>query len=168
MRAEKRDFLEKKMGPAIRGRLERHGQIILTASGQSMFPYIRQNDLCTFSSLKDDNDLKKGNIVLYQHQSGRLIAHRFFKKIMDSQERVCYLIKGDSNIYPDSPVYPDQLLGILTDIRMISHRIRFSHFFDRTWNRLILGLPFLSWTVHKYLGLRRRAAGLLQINQEKS
>lgn len=168
MNVERTDLFEKKIGPAIRQRLYQHGQIKLTANGQSMFPFIREGDICSFSSLNEESDLKKGSIVLYQSDSGRLIAHRLIGKADNREKSLYWLIKGDSNIFADPPVYPGQLLGILTDIRLNRHRVRLSHIFNPVWTALILNLPRLSWCVHKYLGLRRRAALKFGVSLKKT
>ncbi|WP_157800178.1 S24/S26 family peptidase [Sporolactobacillus pectinivorans] len=161
---EHRRLSEKKIASAIRDELNRHGQMILTANGQSMFPYIQQSDICTFSRLEKDSALKRGCIVLYQNDSGRLIAHRYLRTNVSPDGWEYFLIKGDSNLYPDPPVAPGQLIGVLTGMKAAKHRLRISHLSDRAWCRMILDVPRLSWLINKYLNLRSRAKKKITID----
>lgn len=153
--------LDQRVSLAIRQVIDRYGRVLLSSRGQSMFPYIREGDNCTFLA-RDAGFLKRGDIVLYQAPSGVLIAHRFLGTQRDAFGLIVYIVKGDSNLKPDPPVYPGQIIGIMTKIEPASHKFRLSHIFHRTWCRLVLDFPLTSKCVNKYLVLRNRLAMTLK------
>lgn len=153
--------LDQRISLAIRQVMDRDGRVLLSSRGQSMFPYIQEGDNCTFLA-RDAGLLKRGDVVLYQAPSGMLIAHRFLRLQRDVFGLTTYIIKGDSNLNPDPPVYAEQMIGILTKIEPVRRKIRLSHIFRSTWRSLVLNFSLMSRSLNRYLTMRNRAAGVFR------
>lgn len=149
------------IGDAVRRQIQEKQQVILTAHGQSMFPYIQQGDRCTFIDW-NTADLKKGDVVLYQSQTGTLIAHRLLADKRDELSHLFYIIKGDTNLKSDPPVYPNQIIGVLAHIKPSRRVIRISHLFYRIWCPFVLRISFASRLLNKYLTFRNRISKKLR------
>ncbi|MBD2848642.1 hypothetical protein IDH44_26020 [Paenibacillus sp. IB182496] len=98
----------------VRALLARQGHVDLPASGQSMYPYIRDGQLCRFVLL--DGPPRRGQVLLLATADGRLVGHRYWRRTQLGAD-VRYICRGDSNRLPDAPVAPDQVLGRLLWIR---------------------------------------------------
>ena len=94
--------------------LKRDGFIQLPALGDSMFPLIRQDDLCQFAVCEPAR-LKKGEVVLFYSRTGQLVAHRFYHK-KDIEGIPYFVFKGDTNLGFDFPIQANQIVGKLTII----------------------------------------------------
>ncbi len=119
--------------------------------GYSMFPTIRQGDVCQFAPI--DDQLLVGDILLFQSDEGTLIGHRLIR-IIRSQDDTNFECKGDTNKYPDLIVTRDQLLGKLDMIRRTNRRgksitIQANYYAFRAWGKVMLRLPFLSSSLRK-------------------
>ncbi|WKB35476.1 hypothetical protein QS257_18385 [Terrilactibacillus sp. S3-3] len=73
----------------IQRTVEKNGRIELPAHGQSMYPFIRKDDLCTFAACPASS-LKQGDIALYIAKNGRLIAHRFIRPIFQVHQNCLF------------------------------------------------------------------------------
>lgn len=140
---------------AMSQQMAEKGQVRLIAHGQSMFPYIQQGDACTFSE-PNQRMMKKGNILLYQDSQGKFIAHRLLRLQKDDTGHPSYLLKGDTNLEPDLTVYPEQVIGILTELTKLRHPVRLTHIFKGIWCPFVMNIPFVSWFLHNYLRVRNR------------
>lgn len=146
---------------ALSRHIVENGQVRLIAHGQSMFPYIQQGDTCTFS-VPNPRMVKKGDILLYQDSQGKFIAHRLLMLQKDAMGRPSYLIKGDTNLKPDLTVYPEQVIGILTEQTKFRHPVRLTHIFKVIWSPVVMHIPFISWYLHNYLRVRNRIRRMLR------
>ncbi|MDR6121925.1 signal peptidase [Bacillus sp. SLBN-46] len=129
--------------------INKDGWIELPAFGNSMFPYIRSDDVCRFSPC-DSSQLKKGDVVLVQLQTGQLIAHRLVKKQIVNYQHV-FILKGDTNLGFDKPIEEGQILGKLVDVKKQHIHLSPDHFIMRLWGGMILTFPVLSSILRKYL-----------------
>ncbi|WP_114744548.1 S24 family peptidase [Falsibacillus pallidus] len=125
--------------------IKREGKITLPATGNSMFPYIRRGDSCTFIPFEPD-ELKRGDIALFHQIDGRLVAHRFFYVHHDQ-----YLFKGDSNQGFDHVVAKEQLIGKLVSIKRNNRLYAPS----AIWKMMILNVPMLSGMIRLYINKRK-------------
>jgi signal peptidase len=132
--------------------IEKERWLELPASGNSMFPFIRQGNICRFVPL-ESHSLKKGDILLYCTQEGQLIVHRFvgFKH---QEERRLLLLKGDSNLGLDQPIVEERILGRLATVKKKRLTITPDHFITAFWGKLILSSPILSGMLRKFLNSR--------------
>lgn len=136
----------------LRKTVLKDGYIELPSWGDSMFPLIKQGDICRFRHF-DYESLQKGDIVLYWSEKGRLIAHRFVKRVYQFEE-VQYLFKGDTNIGYDKPVNEDQLMGKLELIKRGDKNIMIEDFSFYIWGRMILFFPIISGLLRSYINKR--------------
>lgn len=127
--------------------LNKNGWIDLPAKGVSMFPFIREGNICRFI-LQEPALLKKGEIVLFTSSSNQLIAHRLCSSFFVNGEQY-FLFKGDSNLGFDELVKANQIIGKLSLIQ--SKRVQSHNFFANLYGRLILSAPILSRLFRIYL-----------------
>lgn len=132
--------------------VEKDGFIRLPAQGDSMFPLIRNDDLCRFTAY-DLSKLKKGDIVLFCTPSGQLVAHRFFyaKEIAGT---IHFIFKGDTNLGFDEPVQAENVIGKLTKIEKQGTTLDMNDVTSVLWKKLIQSFPILSGWLRNYLNWR--------------
>jgi signal peptidase len=129
--------------------IQKHGKIDLAAHGNSMFPFIREGDICRFVSCERAL-LKKGDIVLFRTLSGSLVAHRL-QQIKLINNNFYYYFKGDTNLSLDEPISQEQLIGKLTWTRKGTTVYRAEGLVASVWGRAILAFPMLSLLMRMYL-----------------
>ncbi|MBS2969634.1 hypothetical protein J9317_12745 [Metabacillus sp. KIGAM252] len=134
----------------IRQYLKKHGRVDLPASGTSMFPYIRQGEICRFEKI-DPFELKAGEVALFVSSEGKLIAHRFLKK-----EKHSLIFKGDTNLGEDAPVLKDQVIAKLIEIHRGKKAKKSSFFWTIIWPAVVLGWPCIPLVLRKYLNYKRK------------
>lgn len=79
----------------------------LNLTGLSMYPAIRAGDRCRVSAV-DPSTLRIGDIILTTRDS-RLFAHRIVTVEPGPPRR--WIMKGDTLLWPDPPVSPEDILG---------------------------------------------------------
>lgn len=129
--------------------INKNGWIELPSTGNSMFPLIRQGNICRFSAC-DPSAIKKGDIILYWSSTGRLIAHRFYKTASQSG-KIFYIFKGDTNLGFDELIEEKQLLGKLIIINRKNKKVSPDRLIPFLWGKLIIFFPLLSAILRKYL-----------------
>lgn len=87
----------------------------IPSKGTSMFPIIRQNNICVFQKF-DHEDVHRGDVLLFETKEGELTGHRFLHTIK-SGNQVWYICKGDTNLHADKPVAEKQIIGRLKMIK---------------------------------------------------
>ncbi|RBP03172.1 signal peptidase I [Rossellomorea aquimaris] len=122
--------------------MDKKGWMDVPAEGMSMYPLIKEGDVCRFISLKEVT-VRKGDIILFQDSSGKLVAHRFLC-IQFSENVGMYLFKGDTNVGFDVPISDEQMIGKLVKIRKGDVVLSLSHPIAKGWSKLILLFPVLS------------------------
>lgn len=132
--------------------IRKQGWVELPAEGTSMYPLIKQGNICRFVSC-EAMKLKKGEIILFHTLSGCLVAHRLLS-IESIHEQVTYVLKGDTNFGADEPVGQEQLIGKLASINKGKHRIKVPSVFVHIWSRMIVAFPILSVLLRAYLNRR--------------
>lgn len=125
------------------------GSIDIPADGNSMFPFIKKGNICTFEVV-DPNLLKKGDIALFESSSGLLVAHRFIQA-KSVAEKQYYIFKGDTNLGSDIPVQKDRIIGKLSIIQKNKMKINVKDLPALLYGKLILSLPILSGLLRSYL-----------------
>jgi signal peptidase len=125
-------------------------EIEITSSGDSMFPLIKDGNVCIFTKVVSPSDLFKGDIILFSNTDGVLIGHRFYYK--DGYKN--YHFKGDTNQTFDIPVAYDQVIYKLKAIRKGRFLLRTSGWVCRSWGLLIMHVPLLTKLLRRYLRQR--------------
>ena len=97
--------------PIIEELLAMNRQAIFTVKGTSMLPFIGDNRDSVVLEKRDFNNLKKGDIILFQYDSGKYILHRIYNISQEGYQTI-----GDGCISFDDWIRPDQVKGVVTKI----------------------------------------------------
>lgn len=128
-------------------------------SGDSMYPFIRNDrDKVTLSEASFDK-IKKADIVLaYREKQRAYILHRVVKKTKDG-----FYMVGDAQTYLDGPYPPSALVGVVTEAFRVGpdgreKRVsgRFYNFLARVW---ICAIPFRPFIFKLHVLFRRITNG---------
>jgi signal peptidase I len=130
--------------------IKKYGWLDLPASGNSMFPFIRQGNLCRFIQC-DPSRIKKGDIILYYSKTGQLIAHRLVKAHQST-----FLLKGDTNLGFDEPIEAEHMIGKLLYVQKQRKQITQNQLIARIWGIIILAFPVLSGLLRKHLNKKAK------------
>ncbi|GAB6988082.1 S24/S26 family peptidase [Paenibacillus pini] len=131
---------------AVSGWISRRGSIELPSYGTSMFPLIVEGDISEFMPV-DSHNIRVGQVYLFVSNEGLLVGHRLLHVIQEEHENQ-YIFKGDTNIFPDTAVSLDQILGEWTSVQRKQRRRPRDH-----WQ-----LRLLSWLalhIHEWPKLMR-------------
>ena len=142
-------FIDQATFQLINQSIRNKGWIDLPAEGTSMYPLIKNGDLCRFI-LCEPHSLKRADIALFYTRMGELVAHRFYYKQL-SDDRIVFHFKGDTNLGFDGPVSEEQIIGKLTMIHRAQRKISVEKPAVFLWGKLIMTLPILSSLLNKYL-----------------
>lgn len=129
--------------------INKDGWLELPAYGNSMFPFIKQGNICRFVPC-EPSLLKLGDVILFYSQAGQLIAHRLVK-IKTIHNRPIFLFKGDTNLGLDQPVEEEWIIGKLEHVQKRGKQLTPEHFMANLWGKLILSFPILSGILRKHL-----------------
>ncbi len=110
-------------------------EVSLQVTGSSMNPFlVHLRDVICFK--KPDRELKRGDMVFYQRDSGQFVMHRIFRVAKDG-----YYIVGDAQQEIEGPVRPDQIFAVVTRVkrkgRWIGPENFWWKFFERVWIRIV-------------------------------
>lgn len=136
----------------IKDIIRKQGWVELPAEGTSMYPLIKQGNICRFIPC-EAMKLKKGEIILFYTLSGSLVAHRLLS-VESINEQVTYRLKGDTNFGADEPVGQEQLIGKLSSINKGKYRIKLPSLSVHVWSQMILLFPILTVFLRAYLNRR--------------
>jgi signal peptidase I len=135
--------------------LKKYGLIELPAQGNSMFPLIKQDDICTFETCNPFL-LNRGDVVLFFSTEGQLITHRFLR-IVDLGDKQVFIFKGDTNVGTDDPILEEQIIGRLTYIRRSKKSIPIGGLIVKYWSVIVLSIPLISYLLRFYLNKKETA-----------
>ncbi|MEC0228003.1 S24/S26 family peptidase [Paenibacillus alba] len=131
--------------------MEKRGWIELPARGTSMYPLIKQGDICRFVPTEAAH-IRKGDILLFHVPLGNLVAHRFAQCVKKNHQQ--YLCKGDTNLAYDEAIAWDQIIGRMTWIQREERIIHVTELAVHLWGRLVLAVPLISLCLRMYLNRR--------------
>lgn len=119
----------------LRELTEEGKEVSLLISGSSMSPFlIHQRDYIYFK--KPDRELKKGDMVFYQRDSGQFVMHRIWKVRLDG-----YYIVGDAQTVIEGPVRRDQIFALITKVQRKGKWLEpgdfWWEFFEHIWIHMI-------------------------------
>ena len=128
---------------AVRQYIQTHGFIDIPSHGTSMFPYIRQGDVCRFVKVVP-MDVEIGDTILFRNERNVLVGHRVIQRLArdGTSQFVC---KGDANRLSDMPVEPDHLVGRMMAVSRGGRRMDERSTLRRLWTWLILEVPVVSY-----------------------
>lgn len=129
--------------------LKKYGSIELPASGMSMYPIIKEGDICNFT-ICDPINLTSNDIVLFMSEQGKLVAHRFCNTTTKNNIPH-FIFKGDTNLGTDSPIPKELILGKLHYINRGNKRIYINSLTFFVWRMVIQLLPKAGYLVKKLI-----------------
>ena len=138
----------------LRGLTEEGKEVSLLISGSSMSPFlIHARDYVYFR--KPDRELKKGDIVFFQRDSGQYVMHRICRVKEDG-----YYLVGDGQTQVEGPIRRDQIFGLIYCVRRKSRKIQpgdfWWEFFAHVWTVFRPVRPALTRCYSLFSRLRRQ------------
>ena len=135
--------------------LEREGFYVSTTVGLSMWPMLKnRRDRVVLRPLEEGERLKRGDVPLYRHPSGKYILHRILRVEADGT----YIIRGD-NTYALERVPKEWIVGVLKEFyrkgKHVSVESRGYRLYATLW-RLIFPVRYLLFWARRILGKIKR------------
>ena len=112
------------------------GKVVsMLIAGSSMAPFLCHNrDYIYFT--KPERELRRGDMVFYQRDSGRYVMHRIYKVKPDG-----YYMVGDAQTQIEGPLRRDQIFAVITQVKRAGKMIRpgdfWWEFFEHIWIRIV-------------------------------
>lgn len=116
--------------------LAEEGRVVsMLIAGSSMSPFLCHNrDYIYFT--KPDRELRRGDMVFYQRDTGQYVMHRIYKRKKDG-----YYMVGDAQTQIEGPLRGDQIFARITKVkrkgRIIEPGNFWWEFFEHVWIRII-------------------------------
>ena len=116
--------------------LAEEGRVVsMLVAGSSMSPFLCHNrDYIYFT--RPDRELRRGDMVFYQRDSGQYVMHRIYKKKTDG-----YYMVGDAQTQIEGPLRRDQIFALIIKVKRKEKIIRpgnfWWEFFEHVWIRII-------------------------------
>lgn len=103
--------------------------------GSSMSPFlIHDRDLITFKA--PERELKKGDMVFFQRESGQYVMHRIYAVKPDG-----YYMVGDAQAEIEGPIRREQIFAVIIKVRRKDKWMEpgdfWWNFFERVWINII-------------------------------
>ncbi len=119
----------------LRELTEEGKEVSILVVGSSMSPFlIHKRDTAWFK--KPDRELRRGDIVFYQRDSGQFVLHRIWKIKRDG-----YYIVGDNQTEIEGPVRRDQIFAYVTRVKRKNRILQpgdfWWEFFAKVWIRIV-------------------------------
>lgn len=133
--------------------MQRDGWLVMPAKGSSMYPIIREGNMCRFRPV-ETKKLAIGDIILFCSDSGQLIAHRLLS-VIRREDQLLYICKGDTNLGCDAPIRREQMIGVLFSIGKSSKELQMTNRLVSLWTKAVITLPFLSHGLNRYLSYQK-------------
>lgn len=122
----------------------------LTVSGDSMYPLLRDGIDSVELTKGSFEELSRGDIAMVQRTNGQYVMHRVIRKEMD-----CFYMVGDAQQWIEGPLYPNQLVAVVTALWRKDTRISCSNPILRLISKIWLFLrPYRYFILRVYRKLR--------------
>jgi signal peptidase I len=122
--------------------IKKRGWIDIPSSGDSMYPLIKEGDICRFQHILYPEKLKKGEIILFVTPEGNLVGHRCYRRLIKNG-RLYIECKGDTNFIQDPLVEQSQLVGKLVQIKKRRMTLKSEGFLFQIWASIVYRMPAL-------------------------
>lgn len=108
--------------------------VCLTASGPSMYPYIKDKDMIRVIPLKEEEARIGDILIVDNHNKGHawFYAHRLVD-IIEDKHKILYITKGDAQSSGDKPISFSCVAGKVREIKRRNHIINLE---TRLWQYL--------------------------------
>ena len=116
--------------------LAEEGRVVsMLVVGSSMSPFLcHKRDYIYFT--KPDRELRRGDMVFYQRDTGQYVMHRIYKRKKDD-----YYMVGDAQTQIEGPLRRDQIFARIIKVkrkgRIIEPGNFWWEFFEHVWIRII-------------------------------
>ena len=116
--------------------LAEEGRVVsMLIAGSSMSPFLCHNrDYIYFT--KPDRELRRGDMVFYQRDTGQYVMHRIYKRKKEG-----YYMVGDAQTQIEGPLRGDQIFARIIKVkrkgRIIEPGNFWWEFFEHVWIRII-------------------------------
>jgi signal peptidase I len=139
----------KQLFPVVQELLKTGVSATITVTGMSMYPFLREDMDSVELSASSFVDIHLGDIVLILRESDEYVLHRVLRKDMN-----CFYIIGDAQQWVEGPLYPNQLIAVVTAVWRKNKRIEYTNFWwkllSSIWMKLI-PFRYLLIRIYKYL-----------------
>ena len=125
----------------LRELVEEGREVNMVVWGSSMTPFLGHGrDTIFFSA--PERELRRGDMVFYQRDTGQFVMHRIWKVKKDG-----YYIVGDAQTIIEGPIRWDQIFARITKVnrkgKMISNGDFWWEFFEKVWIRMVPMRPVI-------------------------
>lgn len=132
-----------------------HGQNArISISGNSMYPFLRDSIDSVELTKGSFEQLSRGDIVMIQRSDSYYVMHRIIRRDKD-----CFFMVGDAQQWVEGPLYPEQLVAIVTAIWRKDKRIPCS---NKWWRLLSWFWLYLRPFRYFILRVRRKLYNMLK------
>ena len=107
------------------------GRICLVVTGSSMRPFLKHGRDMVYLRAWEENDIKRGQILLFQRQDQSLILHRIRKCLQDGK----LLMNGDAQAWCET-ISLNQVVAVVSSIERKGQHLSCDHIWFRFWNWL--------------------------------
>lgn len=119
----------------LRGIAEEGKVVSMLIAGSSMAPFLCHNrDYIYFT--KPERELRRGDMVFYQRDSGQYVMHRIYRVKPDG-----YYMVGDAQTQIEGPLRREQIFAVITQVKRDGKMIRpgdfWWEFFEHIWIRIV-------------------------------
>ena len=119
----------------LRALAEEGRTVSMLIAGNSMSPFLcHKRDYIYFT--KPDRELRRGDMVFYQRDTGQYVMHRICRKKKDG-----YYIVGDGQSEVEGPVRREQIFARIVRVKrkgkLLGPGDFWWEFFEHVWTRLI-------------------------------
>lgn len=119
----------------LSGLIEEGNGVMITVAGTSMTPFLRDRKDEVFL-IWPEQELKKGDIVLYLRSTGQYVLHRICRIKNEG-----YYMIGDSQSFVEGPIKKEQIQAVVSEIwkdgRKLSKYSMEAWFYRVIWIRII-------------------------------
>lgn len=122
MRKNSQNVAFDSMMEVIKEKFSFGGEVIISASGNSMYPLFRhqKDQVCLRSA--EGEDLKKYDMILYQRENGQYVLHR----IVGSGEKG-FVLRGDGQVVNEYPIRTEQVIAKVSGFTRNGKKYTCSH-----------------------------------------
>lgn len=114
--------------PIIKEKLEDAGTVIVTPTGNSMLPMLR-NGLDTVTIAQAPPVLKKYDLPFYKRDNGQYVIHRVVAKDKNGTYTMC----GDNQFFLEKGITQNQIIGLIVSFSRKGKEIKCTSFLYRCY-----------------------------------
>lgn len=145
----------KEISPILKGLIKDNTDVTITITGNSMFPMLHHKKDQVILT-KCNNNLKKGDIPLYQRTDGKYILHRIIKVNSDGS----YLITGDNQTSIEKGITSENIIAVVKSFtkkgKYISCNSIYYKLYWKTWIAILPARPYILMSIRLLSKIKRK------------